>query len=358
MTSRSRLQLTLHHGIADRVPMTDTCYWPQTVERWRTEGLPDGVEPADHFGLDPIATFGFRSDLGLPEEVLEENERWRIYRGPNGCSVKEWKPDSGEYAPPARVDCLVKTWEEWRKVRDRLTVDPARVAEADYERYRQLRERDTFIALSPTEPMWFLIEALTGFQDGLPMLAAEPELARDIITRHADFTLGMCQYLVDRGLKFDALWFFADLCYKNGMLFSPQCYRELVRPVHARFKEWCAAHDLPLLLHCDGDVRELLPLLIEVGFDAIQPLEARCGNDVRDLKQQYGTDIVFFGNISADVLASGTDDEVEAEVTSKVLAAKAGGGYIYHIDHSVSPTISLARYARALALVREHGAYD
>lgn len=95
-----------------------------------------------------------------------------------------------------------------------------------------------------------------------------------------------------------------------------------------------------MLLHCDGDVRKFIALLIEAGFDAIQPLEARCGNDVRELKMIHGNDIVFFGNISADVIANGADDDVEEEVRTNVLAAKQGGGYIYH---SVPPTISFGR---------------
>ena len=54
--------------------------------------------------------------------------------------------------------------------------------------------------------------------------------------------------------------------------------------------DWC------VIMHCDGDVHEFIPLLIEAGFDCIQPLEARAGNDVRKLKGQYGKDIAFFGN--------------------------------------------------------------
>jgi uroporphyrinogen decarboxylase len=224
--------------------------------------------------------------------------------------------------------------------------------------YRQWRENDRFIVISPFEPMWYLIETLTGFEDGLPLLLSEPELALDIMTTYTDFAIGMCAACVEKGLTFDALWFFSDLCYKNGMLCSPRCFREMVEPLHLRFREWCDAQGIPMLMHCDGNVTEFIPLLIEIGYDAIQPLEARCGNDVRILKKQYGADIVFFGNISADILANGTDDEAEEEVVSKVLAAKEGGGYIYHIDHSVPPTVSFARYSRAIELVKEHGSYS
>lgn len=72
--------------------------------------------------------------------------------------------------------------------------------------------------------MWFLIEALAGFEIGLPTLVEQPELASDIMNTYTDFILDMCQLCIDEGIKFDGLWFFSDLCYKNGMLFSPRVY--------------------------------------------------------------------------------------------------------------------------------------
>ncbi|MBU0715474.1 MAG: hypothetical protein KJ964_08975, partial [Verrucomicrobia bacterium] len=93
------------------------------------------------------------------------------------------------------------------------------------------------------------------------------------------------------------------------------------------------------------------------GFDCIQPLEARAGNDVRKLKKEYGSDIAFFGNINMDVLARGIAREIEAEVVSKVMVAKEGGGYIFHSDHSVPPTVSFESYRLAVDLARKHGGY-
>jgi uroporphyrinogen-III decarboxylase len=104
-------------------------------------------------------------------------------------------------------------------------------------------------------------------------------------------------------------------------------------------------------------VREFIPLLIEAGVDCIQPLEARAGNDVRALKPRYGQQIALFGNQNMDVFAAGDPDAVAHEVTSKLAAAMPGGGYIYHSDHSVPPTVSFATYSHAVALAKAHGRY-
>lgn len=357
MTSKERLKTVLAHAIPDRVPLGEfsVVYWPETLVRWKNEGAPEDL--TSYYGLDRIELFGFDSSLQLPVETIEKSEKYHIYRNSDGVAIKEWI-SAEEYSPPSRIDCLVKDWDSWLSVKDRLTVEQSRIGPGMMAAYNQYSADDKFVAISPIEPMWFLIEVITGFEIGLPLLMAEKELANDIMTTFTDFTIDMCQLSVDSGAKFDALWFFSDLCYKNGMLFSPKCYREMLLPLHKRFKEWCDFQNIPMLLHCDGDVREFIPLLIEAGFDAIQPLEARCGNDVRELKKLYGADIVFFGNISADVIAYGSDDDIEEEVRTKVLAAKQGGGYIYHIDHSVPPTISFERYSLVIDLVKQYGNYD
>ena len=357
MTSRQRLQTVLARSIPDRVPMVDISFWPETLERWHQEGLPADVTPDEYFALDRIHNLAFDGSLGLPVEVVEENEEWRVRRDANGVLVKEWLDWHISYSPPVRVDCRVKTWDDWRQVKGGLQVQADRMGQERQQAYREWRQQDRLVVVSPVEPMWFLLQQLTGFEIGLPMLAEQPDLAADILQTYTDFILGMCQLCVDQGMTFDGLWFFSDLCYRNGMLFSPGMYEEQLKPCHQRVKEWCEGQGIPLMLHCDGDVRQFIPLLMEVGLDAIQPLEARCGNDVRELKPLYGKDLVFFGNIGTDVMASGSDADIDEEVSTKVTVAKEGGGYIYHCDHSIPPTVSFERYTRVVELVRQYGLY-
>ncbi len=107
------------------------------------------------------------------------------------------------------------------------------------------------------------------------------------------------------------------------------------------------------MLHCDGDVREFIPLVIESGSTRQNLQKQGAGNDVRKLKALYGDRITFFGNINADVIANGTKEQIREEVVSKINIAKQGGGYIYHIDHSVPPTISLENYSFLIKTIKE-----
>jgi len=332
--------------------MLDTCYWPQTIERWRREGLPEGVSPTEFFGLDEIGILAFQANLNLPEETLEETEEYIIRRDADGVIVKSWK---NQYAPPSRLDATIRTWDDWNAHKENLGRNIS--VDALWETYRQLRQRDCFLVIRPGEPMWYFIEHLMGFEIALETLADEPDLAADIVRVYTEFNHRFMQQLIEAGMEFDGLWFFSDLCYKNGMLYSPKVHREIVLPSHQATRKFCDRYGLRMIFHCDGYVGEMIPLLIEGGFDAVQPLEARCGNDVRQYKKQFGNEVVFFGNISTDIM-SRTKEEIFEEVSTKVTVAKEGGGYMYHCDHSIPPTVSWENYSFVIELVKQYGSYD
>jgi uroporphyrinogen decarboxylase len=112
-----------------------------------------------------------------------------------------------------------------------------------------------------------------------------------------------------------------------------------------------------MILHSCGYVTEFMPLFIEAGFDCIQPLEVKAGNDLVALKQQYGDRLAFMGGIDVRAMADPDPAAIEREISSKIPLAKQGGGYIYHSDHSVPDNVSFEQYTRVMELVAEHGEY-
>lgn len=353
MTTRERIRTLLSHREPDRVPMCEISFWPQTIERWRQEGLPADQTPAQYFGLDHLATNGPDCSLQLPVEVIEECDEWKLERDASGATHRVWKES---YAPPSEVDHLIKTRQDWAQYRDRLQPTDDRLGQNLPDYYRTAADSGSFSTFNPAEPVWWVLRAV-GMERALMAMAQEPLWVEEMIEAQTELSLALTRKLLSRDVRPDGIWFFSDLCYRNGMLFSPRFYREHVLRYHRRFADLCHENEMFLILHCDGDVGEFIPLLIEAGFDCVQPLEARAGNDVRVYKPLYGDRISFFGNINMDVLARGNEAEISHEVVSKIEAAKPGGGYIYHSDHSVPPTVSLASYSLAVDLAREHGRY-
>lgn len=332
--------------------MTDLCYWPETVRRWEREGLPPGADLYDYFGLDRIFLYYPDDSPRFETGVIEADGETAVVTDEWGRTVRQWKNTT---ATPVNLAYGVKEISEIPAYLSRYDkLQNESTDEKQLKDYRQSVERGDFIAVSPMEPAWFIFEYLLGFEEGLPAFMIDPAEVSRAMRKLMDYSLKHLKWLIEvKGVKFDALWFSADLCYRNGMLFSPKIYRELIMPIHQAYKRFCDEHEMFFMLHCDGDVREFMPLVIESGFDAIEPLEARAGNDVRKLKALHGDRITFFGNINADVIASGTKEQIREEVTSKVNIAKQGGGYIYHIDHSVPPTISLENYSFLIKMLKE-----
>ena len=354
MTSRERFRTALRRRQPDRVPRMELSYWPDTLTRWRQEGMPAEASPAELFDLDPVVCLSLDNSLRLPADTLEETADWVLERDADGVVYKRWTND---YGPPCAVDFLIETRSDWDRYRQRLQPDPARISDAVRRAIAGAAQAGQFCTIDPGEPVWWVLRTL-GMEGALLTLAADPEFFADMLDRQAALGLQMMRQLLAEGFRPDAVWFSADLCYRNGMLFSPASYRRHMMRHHREFARLCHDNDMFLLLHCDGDVREFIPLLIEVGFDGIEPLEARAGNDVRDLKARHGDRISFFGNINMDVLATGDRELIAAEVVSKVEAAKIGGGYIHQSDHSVPPTVSFDSYRFAMDLAREHGRYE
>jgi uroporphyrinogen-III decarboxylase len=127
-------------------------------------------------------------------------------------------------------------------------------------------------------------------------------------------------------------------------------------PVVKAIVDECHAHGLPVIYHGCGNVRPIFGDFIEAGVDAYNPLEAKAGLDVIDLRRTYGHSIAFCGNIDVQTWAEGTPDQIKAMVLRKLNAAK-GGGFIVQSDHSVPANVSGPNYEYLVGLVREYGRY-
>ena len=119
-----------------------------------------------------------------------------------------------------------------------------------------------------------------------------------------------------------------------------------------------AAHaaGLPVIYHGCGNVKAIFQDYIEMGIDAYNPLEAKAGMDVVELRREYGQRIGFCGNSDIRVWESGDRDAIRQEVLRKLNTAR-GGGLIFQSDHSVSSSVSGQTYDYIVKLVREHGTY-
>lgn len=199
---------------------------------------------------------------------------------------------------------------------------------------------------------------MVGPERTLMAMIDDPDWVKDMFMTDAQLCVDIAEEMMGRGFEFHAGWIFDDLGFKHKGFFSTAMYRELLMPAHKLICDCFKSREIPMLLHSCGYVTEFFPLFVEAGFDCIQPLEVKAGNDILELKKQYGDVLSFMGGIDIRMMASEDPDDIVREISTKLPAVKHGGGYIYHSDHSVPDNVSFQQYCRVMKLVSEYGAFD
>ena len=230
MTSRERIRTTLQRREPDRLPRVEQSFWPETLARWQREGMPADKSPAELFDLDPFLNFGFDHSLRLPEELLEETADWHLKRDADGVVFKHW---TNNYGPPCEVDFLIKTRADWERVRERLQPAPDRIPAGVPEAIAQANAAGRFCTVSPGEPVWWALRTL-GMENAMLTLALDPDFFADMMQAQAALALDLMRQLLAGGVRPDGILFSSDLCYRNGMLFSPASYRRYMMDYHRR----------------------------------------------------------------------------------------------------------------------------
>jgi len=149
-----------------------------------------------------------------------------------------------------------------------------------------------------------------------------------------------------------------DVGMQTGLMMSPETWRKWLKPrtgaIFRAAKE--VKPDIQIRYHTDGNVESIIEDFIEIGVDSLNPLEAKAGLDVVELRRRLGHRLGFCGNMDVITWANGSEDELKKVVLTKLNAAK-GGGFIFQSDHSVPTEVSGHNYDYVVKLVREYGKY-
>jgi uroporphyrinogen decarboxylase len=205
-------------------------------------------------------------------------------------------------------------------------------------------------------------QSLRGWQTFLVDLLKNEEFAAALMDHLVEANVRRFErYAATVGRYVHVIHFEDDLGMQDRPLLRPALYRRAVKPYHARLFRFARAHwDGHLLLHSDGAIAPLLPDLIDMGIDAVNPVQvSAAGMDPAHLKREFGRDLTFWGAgcDSQTVLPFGTPQQVASEVRRRIDALAPGGGYVFAPIHNIQPGVPPQNVAAMFRAALEHGAY-
>lgn len=180
--------------------------------------------------------------------------------------------------------------------------------------------------------------ALRGMQEFLIDLASQPEFPKYIMERLSEVYIENTRRVLEMaGDHIDMVYFYDDVATQNSLMISKTMWREFVRPHHAKLVELAHSFGKKVMYHCDGAVYPLIPDLIELGIDLLNPIQPDAkGMDSKRLKDEFGDRLCFHGGVDIiKTLPRGTPAEVVAEVRERVNVLGKDGGYIMCSSHHI-----------------------
>ncbi len=386
MTPRERIIAALNHTEPDRVPVDlgateSTGLTAIAYNRFRNHLEIDGRTQ-----IYDISQMISKVELGVVEKVgadaiplLIEPRRWKPWTLQDGspAEIPEKltleKLDSGEIVqlsdegkviarcPPGGVYLdTVSHPLEGAESPDDLDAPGARTlfesfdwpsyADETYddlrEKARKLREETPYAIVGN---LWVHVFAsgqiLRGFENFMMDLVINKPLAHALLERQVEaYLTRVDRYLDAVGEYLDVIQVNDDLGTQNGPMLSLELYREMIKPYHQRL--WGHIKEKsgkPILLHSCGSVYDLIPDLIEMGVDALNPIQVSARDmDTAKLKREFGKDLTFWGGgcDTQSVLPRGTPQQVRDEVRRRVDDLAPGGGFVFTQVHNIQPDVA------------------
>lgn len=310
MTKRDYVIQTMNHQKTEKVPYCIRLT-PEVYEAYGNRILEDfyNQDVWDDLKSGKI-TFIQAVDLSIGNYMIDIGAPWWEWDYANMPEVYADPYDEPDVMPP-----IIRT-------------DSDKNMQIFYENAKYIAERyQTFNVSLIWGSHWEKAYFTRGIENFLADLAGSPEFSKELLT-----------YIVDRNMEIlpkiakcehlDGILLGSDWGTQQDLLMSPVTWREMIRPGEHRQYELIKAYDKKVMVHSCGQILRLLPDLVELGVDILNPVQPEC-MDLKFLKETYGDKISFWGGISTQrTLPYGTPEEVRKETREVIELMSQNGGYI------------------------------
>ena len=196
---------------------------------------------------------------------------------------------------------------------------------------------------------------LMGFENFAESLLADPEFASAVIRRVAEIQMRALDEVLALP-HVGAVWAVDDMAYSQGPMISPALLREHILPWYRKVAARCHETGRLFFMHSDGDLTALIDDLIDLGVDALHPIDPTA-MDIVEVKRRWGDRLCLFGNVDLELLRSGSAEAVRARVRDLLRLVAPGGGCGIGSGNSVPSWARLENYNAMRETALEHGWY-
>jgi uroporphyrinogen decarboxylase len=319
MNSKERVLATINRRPTDRTPLDCWLYQKQFVEMLEAEyGSRDKF--LDEFNLDIFVGFvPYPNQLGRKISV---NELATLDLGdahdPKWLTHTDWNPDFAG----------------------------ANIKEA----VAQHGDRRAIIA-----HIWGIVEGTStflGIENCWANLGLEPDLMTAWFDRYADWLGDLVDSCIDAGV--DIITLSDDWGSNNNMLFSPRMWRRMIAPYAARVVKRARDRGVPVNLHSDGYILNIMDDVVELGYNMMHPVQESAGMEPQHIKEKYGDKLVIYGSLDVvDGLYKYEGEALDQYITQRFEIYGPGGGFIFNTGHFVQPDIPPERLIRAYTVANK-----
>ena len=335
----------------EHLPVYDSGFWEEFADNWRA---------ARGLGPDHQLTDAFRQDLF----VARAGEQPFFSRIGELRREGDWIYSHDGWGRTVRT----RPGAQFSQTVDRLLKKPGDLDGIEFdrpdldERYTQFSadvEREISLGkavFAKIGGLFIRTSFFRGETEYLIDLAADESFARALTERMAEHLLAIGLESLRRAKGRDVgVFIFDDMCSVNAPMFSPRIFERIFVPIYQRMVSTLkAAGARRVLLHCDGNLTPLLDLVIEAGFDAVNPVEANAGMDVVELLGRYHGRLAFIGGVcNTQVLPGGDLGRIERHIRSIVDAGREGGLVIG--THSIGPDVPVEAFELYRRIVETEG---
>ncbi len=338
MKHRERVLAALNNETPDRCPM-QVSFTPEFAQRLRQDiNLASDKLHNPHGGGNT-----YELERALGEDLLLTSVGWaNSYYQDVADYLDEWGIGwhSVEYTTPYGVGRYTEFSHHPLAEDDAINTyqppDPNRpelYQEAEWV-LRTFKDEYWIVGVTVTT-MFECAWALRGYERMLTDLALKPELAEQLLDIPYQYHLTAAKKLTQMGV--DMIWIGDDVGAQNTMLISPKMWRKFLKPRMANFIAELKSINpqLKVAYHSDGNIYPIIPDLIEIGLDILNPIQP-ASMDPTQLKRDFGDHLCFWGSIDEQhTLPFGTPADVKAEVLTRLETLGKNGGLILGPTHHV-----------------------